>query len=111
MQIVDYIEHSSVSTIMKIINSKIILATVMIIVILVTMEKQPYSGANKRFSVGLPMSWRSEWHFEAPVSPGKLHVLLPRSTKNGENQGGEIFGALFSKKSASALSGQYQALT
>ena len=56
MQIVDYIEHSSVSTIMKIINNKIILATVMIIVILVTMEKQPYSGANKRFSVGLPMS-------------------------------------------------------
>ena len=41
MQIVDYIEHSSVSTIMKIINNKIILATVMIIVILVTMEKQP----------------------------------------------------------------------
>ena len=37
-----------------------------------------YSVANKRFSVGGSISWGSDWHFEAPVGPGTLHIFTTK---------------------------------
>ena len=44
------------------------------------------SVPNKRISVGWSMSLRSEGHFEVPLVQESCIFLLPRSTKNGENQ-------------------------
>ena len=44
------------------------------------------SVPNKRFSVGWSMSWGSEGHFEVPLVQESWIFLLPRSTKNGQNQ-------------------------